>query len=226
MRVIGIRSAGSVGVARYSARLAEALGQEGVGYELASAPRHRSHAHWHLANSSRSVGWQACAYRAPFVVTVHDVLPRTDALMPVYRHWLYPIVRRAARVVVHSDYAADLLVERAGVDPRRLRKIPHPAAPLPPLARAAARRELGWPQERLIALLPGVIKPAKLVREAAVATQPLAARQGWQLALAGDVLDRNAAREARAGGALVLESPDDATYACALAAADAVLVLR
>jgi glycosyltransferase involved in cell wall biosynthesis len=99
--------------------------------------------------------------------------------------------------------------------------IPHPASPLRFTDRIEARRSLGWPEDALIAVLPGVIKPAKLVREALASDA-----SGWRLALAGRMVDRRAARDVQARGALVLSDPDDADYERAIAAADCVLCLR
>jgi hypothetical protein len=195
MKVTGIRSAHSLGVSRYCARLADALGGFGVEYALADRPGPLPH--WHLANSSRGAAVQAPFARGPFVVTGHDLRPRTPALEPFYRLVVGPlVVRRAAAVVVHSSYAASLLPEGL-----RAYVIPHPATQFRPLERRDARRALGWDEEERIALLPGVPKAAKLVAEARAAVQA-----PWRL--------------------VVLGSVDDATYARAFAAADVVLVLR
>jgi hypothetical protein len=195
MNVTGIRSPRSLGVSRYCDRLACALRAIGVDYAVAERPGPAPH--WHLANSSRRAAVQAPRVREPFVVTAHDLRPRTRALEPFYRFGVDPLVlRRAAAVVVHSSYAASLVSDR-----RRVRVIPHPATEFPPLARAEARRALRWNEEERIALLPGVPKAAKLVAEAQAAVHA-----PWRL--------------------VVLGSVDDATYARAFAAADAVLVLR
>jgi len=175
--------------------LAEALRAVGVDYVLAERPGFAPH--WHLANSSRGAIAQAPLSRAPFVVTGHDLRPRTRALEPLYRLVADPLVlRRAAAVVVHSSHAASLLSDR-----RRAHVIPHPATSFPPHERDSTRRELGWHDEERIALLPGVPKRAKLVAEAQAAV-----RTPWRLVVLGTV--------------------DDGTYARAFAAADAVLVLR
>ena len=195
MRVTGIHTRSSLGVSRYCARLAEALRTVGVDYVLAE--RRGPAPHWHLANSSRRALAQAPLTRQPFVVTAHDLRPRTSALEPLYRLVAHPLVLgRAAAVVVHSSYAASLLSDR-----RRAHVIPHPATRFAPLERQAARAALGWGDEERVALLPGVPKSAKLVAEAKASVRP-----PWRLAVLGTV--------------------DDATYARAFAAADAVLVLR
>ena len=195
MRVTGIHTRTSLGVSRYCARLAEALRAEGVEYVLAE--RAGAAPHWHLANSSRRALAEAPLARGPFVVTGHDLRPRTRALEPLYRLVANPLVlRRAAAVVVHSSYAASLLSDR-----RRAHVIPHPATSFPPLERHAARRALGWDGDERVALLPGVPKSAKLVAEAKASV-----RRPWRLVVLGAV--------------------DDDTYARAFAGADAVLVLR
>src|SRR5947209_2780426 len=83
----------------------------------------------------------------------------------------------------------------------------------PPLAadgaRAAARRALGRPEDGLIAVLPGVLKRAKLVGEALAAA---AALPGWRLALAGTLVDSGTVRAAARSGALLVPSPDALRY--------------
>jgi hypothetical protein len=195
MRITGVHARSSLGVSRYCARLADALRAIGIDYVLAD--RAGAAPHWHLANSSRAVLVQAPLTRRPFVVTGHDLRPRTRALEPLYRLVADPLVlRHAAAVIVHSSYAASLLTDR-----RRTHVIPHPATAFPTLDRTAARQVLGWKEEERIALLPGVPKGTKLVAEARTAV-----RAPWRLVVLGTV--------------------DDATYARAFAAADAVLVLR
>jgi glycosyltransferase involved in cell wall biosynthesis len=77
--------------------------------------------------------------------------------------------------------------------------------------------------DELIAVVPGVIKPAKLVGEALTAASDA---PGWRIALAGRIGDRGAAESARAHEALVLPDPDDSDYERAIVAADCVLCLR
>jgi glycosyltransferase involved in cell wall biosynthesis len=221
MTVAGIRNAGSTGVERYVRLLAASLAHVGVDYRCGAGPARGSHAHWHLANSSRGALWQTPLHRRPYVVTLHDVVPRTPALAPVYRSLVYPLVlRRAARVIVHSAYAADLLAEIAGI--RAVDVVPHPAPRMPELSRAEARLALGWSGEAPIAVLPGAARAVKLVAEAVAAT----AGTPWRLALVGEPRDAALVRSARANGALVLPHADETTYQHALLAADCVLVLR
>jgi glycosyltransferase involved in cell wall biosynthesis len=223
LAVDGIRNPRSAGIARYAALLAEALADEHVDYSLADRAVADGPAHFHVANSSRALLRQARGLEAPFCATVHDVVPRTPALRPFYRALVYPaLARRARAVIVHTTFAADMLARHAE-RPRRLEVIPHPAARPRDTDRSAARCALGWPEDELVAVLPGVIKRAKLAREAvaAVAHEP-----GWRLALAGRLADRRVAREAQESGALLLADPDTDDYERAIVAADCVLCLR
>jgi glycosyltransferase involved in cell wall biosynthesis len=222
--VHGIRNPGSLGVSRYAARLADALADEEVEYLPVSHARGDVRAHFHLANSSRSLLVSRTKQRAPFVVTVHDVVPRTRALHPLYRARVYPqLARHAGAVVVHSAFAADLLVRKAGRRPRRLEVIPHPARIPSDTRRDAARQALGWPDDELIAVVPGVLKSAKLVREALTAVSHV---PGWRIALAGSFRDRSDEARARAEGALVVADPSDTEYERSIVGADCVLCLR
>ena len=222
-RVAAVRSVSSIGVARYCDRLAGAL--EGVGFEypLAEHAGGDSNVHFHLANSSRRCIPQALREER-FVVTLHDVAPRTRALAPLYRGVVYPyVVGRSAATVVHSRYAADFLL-RLGGRPGRLEVIAHPATRPETLDRRAARVSLGLPPGDLVAVLPGVLKRAKLVREAVLALGSVG--REWRLVLAGPVQDSRAAGEARRAGAIVLDHPDDRRYQAAIVASDVVLCLR
>ena len=222
--VSGVRDPSSLGISRYATQLGEALGQEQVVYRLSDRPPAGVLAHFHLANSSRALLRREPSHETPFVVTVHDVVPRTRALLPLYRALVYPrLARRAGAVIVHSAFAADMLVREAGARPARLELIPHPARRPRDTDRLAARRALGWPKDSLIAVVPGVIKPVKLVRETLAAASKASE---WRIALAGRLVDRRAARGAHTQGVLVLPDPDDADYERAIVAADCVLCLR
>jgi glycosyltransferase involved in cell wall biosynthesis len=199
MRVTGVRNSSSLGISRYCGRLAVALAEQGVYYELSERPG--EHSHWHLGNSSRRALLEPP--RGRFVVTIHDVVPRTRALVPLYRRWAYPlVVRRATALVVHSSFAADLLLREAGADPDRIHVIPHATPRFWPVDRAEARRALGWEQEERVAVMPGVLTKTKLAAEAVEAAEGLP----WRVVLLGRT--------------------DEPTYRDAIVAADAVLVLR
>jgi glycosyltransferase involved in cell wall biosynthesis len=224
LAVSGVVDRRSIGVGRYARHLAAALSEEDGAYRLAERRDPVRHAHVHLANSSRSLLRQSRRPQAAFVVTVHDVVPRTRVLVPAYRTLAYPqVTRLAAAAVVHTAWAADMLVRAAG-RPRRLEVIPHPVPPQHVTEdRLAARRALGWPDDRLIAVVPGVIRGVKLVAEAFTAGER---SPGWQIALAGRLADPRLAREAQLRGALILAEPDDLAYERAVVAADCVLCLR
>jgi len=221
--IAGVLDPRSVGVARYTRSLAAALADEGVDYRLVERRDPTSAAHVHLANSSRSLLLQSRRPAAPFVVTVHDVVPRTRALLPVYRLLAYPqVTLLAAAVVVHSAWAADMLRRHAG-QPRRLEVLPHPAPRSPVCERADARRTLGWPDDCLVAVVPGEVRGVKLITEALAAVEGL---PDWRIALAGRAADRQLARRAERDGAIVLADPGDLDYGRAIVAADCVLCLR
>jgi len=226
---IGIRDPRSLGIGRYVARLAAAMQARGERYVAADAPRRGARLHYHLGNSSRKVAWQSQVAGRPYVVSVHDVIPRTAALMPLYRAAVYPLcVRRAARIVVHSEFAAQLLVRSAGVARDAIEVIAFPAnEPLRRCSRETARRELGLqPQGPPLFVLPGVIKRAKLIAEVLDAAAPLIKDGRARLLLVGPVADRRVAGAVRAIGASLIECPDDAGYDLAILAADCVLNLR
>jgi glycosyltransferase involved in cell wall biosynthesis len=221
--VTGVLNPRSYGVARYAARLAEALAVEGVRYALEERPVPAESAHFHLANSSRALLGRSPRHASAYVVTVHDVVPRTRALLPLYRALAYPRLARSAAVVVHSRFAADMLVRTAGRRPQRLEVIEFPAQAPVSTNRDDAREALAWPADALIAVLPGVLKSVKLVREAIAGVSKC---PGWRLALVGRLQDRALARAARTQGALVLANPGDREYEQAIVAADCVLCMR
>jgi glycosyltransferase involved in cell wall biosynthesis len=219
--VFGVVNPGSVGVSRYAALLARELSEEGVVYPLLERAPREGPVHVHLANSSRSLLTRRTG-RAPFVVTVHDVVPRTRALLPLYRALAYPRIATAAAVIVHSTLAADMLLRVSGRRPRRLEVIPHAAFRPCHRDRTAARQALGWSEDDLIAVVPGAIRSVKLVRDVLAAkTAP-----EWRIALVGRLAERSLARDAAARGALVLADPDSVAYEHAIVAADCVLCLR
>lgn len=225
MNVDGVHAPGSIGVARYVGELAAALGRHGVRYRPAPASN-GGRTHFHLANSSRRPLWQSIHARRPYVVTVHDVVPRARALRVPSRLVMPLALRRAGAVVVHSRFAADLLLREADGLRGRIEVVPHPARRPDDADRIAARRALGWPPGAPIAVLPGVLKEAKLVHAAIAAAEPLIAAGEWRLALAGSVREDALAQRAAAAGAWLLRDPGDAEYERALVAADVVLVLR
>jgi len=222
--IAAVRSARSIGVVSYVDRLAGSLAEMGVDYRPCPRASRGSAAHFHLANSSRGVLWGVASSTSP-LVTVHDVVPRTNALLPCYRRLVYPLLRRAAATIVHSRFAADLL-RRVGGEGKRVEVIPHPVATFASLDRQAARRALGWEGDTPIFVLPGVLKGSKLVAETLAAAVPLLERGRLRLALVGSIGDEAVAARVGALGVEVLESPGRPSYEQAIVAADCVLVLR
>lgn len=222
LSISGVANPSSAGIWRYAVDLADALGDTDVAYPL-GARASGGPTHFHLGNSSRAFLRQAHTLRSPFAVTVHDVVPRTAALLPLYRCLVYPAFRKStSTTIVHSTFAADMLVREGGM-PRRLEVIHLPAARPRTVDRLAARRRLAWSEDEFIVVLPGVIKGAKLIGEAVAAAAGMAS---VRLALAGRIADRSAAREAERRGALVLHDLDDAAFEGAIVAADCILCLR
>jgi glycosyltransferase involved in cell wall biosynthesis len=110
--------------------------------------------------------------RVPAVFTAHDLLPRRTAQkMRLWRE----LLARFDRVVVHSERGRETLAE-LGVDPERLRVIPHPVFPSDP-PRADDGRTL---------LCFGVIRPYKGLGDAIDALRRL---DGSRLLVAGDPLE-------------------------------------
>jgi glycosyltransferase involved in cell wall biosynthesis len=107
--------------------------------------------------------------RAPLVFTAHDVLPRRTAHRT--RTWRH-LFGRFDRIVVHSDNGRRRL-EAFGVDPTRLRVIPHPVFP-----GRVTRTDDG----RTIILF-GALRPYKGVPDAVDAAVRL---DGARLLVAGD----------------------------------------
>lgn len=225
--VAAVRDPRSIGVRAYVDRLSAALAPLGVDYKPTWRPPRNVDCHFHLANSTRTVIPHAALRQRQFLLTVHDVLPRSRALRPVHRGLLLPLcLRRASTVVVHSRHAAELLMDVAGIDARRVQIVPHPAPALardPAAARTALRIAIDGPP---LFVLPGTLKAAKLVHETLVAAARLLALGRARLLLAGHIADENLAREALAQGVIVLRDPDRITYENAIVAADAVLCLR
>ena len=107
--------------------------------------------------------------RAPTVFTAHDLLPRrTAARRELWRR----LLARFDRVVVHSERGRETLAS-VGVDPERLRVIPHPVFPSDPERRDDGRTVLAF----------GVIRPYKGLGDAIEAVRQAG---GARLLVAGD----------------------------------------
>ncbi len=223
--IAAVRAESSVGVSTYVDELAHALASAGVTYRPSRTPIPGHTVHFHLANSSRSPLWRAPVLRDAFAVTVHDVLPRTRALLPLYHRALPLLARRASVTIVHSRFAAGLLVG-FGVVARRLEVVPHLAPRRASLDRSSARAALGWDDDRPVFVLPGVLKATKLVHEVLEAASPLVRAGRLRLALVGPTRLRALEARAQGAGASLVAAPSTADYREAIIAADAVIVLR
>lgn len=211
---------------RYVDQLAVAFGKLGLSYLPSESPTTEA-AHFHLANSSRSVVRYTAVRRSPYAITVHDVVPLMALLRPISRALIHPAAtKRAGVVIVHSTYAADML---RSVVPglRRPIEVIHFGTPQGPASsREAARRALGIEDGAPLVVLPGAIKPAKMIDEAVSAAAPLLRRGALRLALVGRIVHEASATHARELGAIVTGNASNETYDLMIAAADVVLVLR
>lgn len=108
-------------------------------------------------------------HRAPLVFTAHDVLPRRTASK---RGLWRALFGRFERVVVHSERGRRALAE-LGVEPERLRVIPHPVF----------RREIVRADDGRTLLFFGVIRPYRGVDDAVAATERI---PDARLVVAGD----------------------------------------
>ncbi|HEX6951984.1 MAG TPA: glycosyltransferase family 4 protein [Gaiellaceae bacterium] len=119
----------------------------------------------------------------PSVLTAHDLLPRRTAHRTDL--WLR-LFARFERIVVHSDSGRETLAE-LGVEPERLRVIPHPVFPSEPQRRDDGRTVLAF----------GIIRPYKGLGDAIEAVR----RAGdARLLVAGDPLEPVDAYRAAANG--------------------------
>jgi glycosyltransferase involved in cell wall biosynthesis len=94
-------------------------------------------------------------HRAPLVFTAHDVLPRRTASK---RDLWRSLFGRFERIVVHSERGRTALAE-LGVEPARLRVIPHPVF----------RREVARADDGRTLLFFGIIRPYRGVEDAVAA---------------------------------------------------------
>jgi glycosyltransferase involved in cell wall biosynthesis len=226
--VAGVHDPRSLGVHRYVERLSGALGELAVAYHPAARACAEGLNHFHLANSTRTVLADIPVQHRPFLLTLHDVMPRVRALRALQRMVVLPLcTRRASRVIVHSRHAADLLARSTGIVIGRVAVVSHPAPRPSETDARSARRALDLAQDGPpLFVLPGVLKSAKLVAETVEAAAPLLARGQMRLLLAGHVADERVAVAARAAGASLLRDPRADAYEHAIVAADVVLCLR
>jgi glycosyltransferase involved in cell wall biosynthesis len=110
--------------------------------------------------------------RAPLVFTAHDLLPRrTAGKLDLWRG----LLGRFDRVVVHSERGRETLAG-IGVDPERMRVIPHPVFPSDPPRRDDGRTVLAL----------GMIRPYKGLGDAIEAVKRA---DGARLLVAGEPLE-------------------------------------
>jgi glycosyltransferase involved in cell wall biosynthesis len=110
----------------------------------------------------------------PSVFTAHDLLPRRTA----HRTELWRrLFARFDRIVVHSDNGRETLAE-LGVEPERLRVIPHPVFPSEPERRDDGRTVLAF----------GMIRPYKGLGDAIEAVRQAGGARA-RLLVAGDPLE-------------------------------------
>ena len=126
--IAGVRNPRSFGVARYTARLAEALAEEQIVYRLEERADP-----WGqdtlppgelLARISRR---RIAAPDRPSSSRFTTSFRGRVRSLPLYRALAYPRLARSAAVIVHSRFAADMLMREAGRRPARLEVIPYPA---------------------------------------------------------------------------------------------------
>jgi glycosyltransferase involved in cell wall biosynthesis len=93
---------------------------------------------------------------APAVFTAHDPVPNVGGA--ARRRSAAATARSFPRVICHSEWGRRALVDRCGVDPGRVRVIPHGV-----LAHLAAAPEVAPPVEGAgpVAVLPGLLRPYK-----------------------------------------------------------------
>jgi glycosyltransferase involved in cell wall biosynthesis len=138
------------------------------------------HLQWLAAPELDARLWRA---QAPAVFTAHDLLPRrTAGRTELWRR----LLRRFERVVVHSERGRETLAD-LGVDPARLRVIPHPVFRSDP-----ERRDDGC-----TVLSFGIIRPYKGLGDAIEAVRRA---PGARLLVAGDPLEPIEPYQAAADG--------------------------
>ncbi|MHA3775699.1 glycosyltransferase [Verrucomicrobiota bacterium sgz303538] len=164
------------------------------------------------------------------VVTAHNLHAHNRGSELLAQHNYGAAFRRAGIVIAHTDAARVLLTEKFGVNPGRIRVIPHgdlsvTFSPLP--AREEARTRLGL-NEQPICLMFGAVEPYKGLEE--VLEYWTSAQTGIRLAIAGKPITaeygatiERAAANLRPNVHLHLNRLTDDELALWLSAADCVL---
>ncbi|HEU4979378.1 MAG TPA: glycosyltransferase family 4 protein [Solirubrobacteraceae bacterium] len=168
------------GRARRAARLAQHV-PDMLRYRRAAA-READVAHFQWLTVQHLDG-RLLPRRVPVVLTAHDVLPREPR--PGQREAQRGLYERVDAVVVHSEHGRGRLIEEAGVDPEKVRVIPH--GPLDHLARVPDPQPL--PPElaavdKPVVLLFGLMRPYKGLDVAIDAWQGIADAELWIVGLA------------------------------------------
>lgn len=165
----------------------------------------------------------------PLILTAHNLWPHAARRGPLLKRALHQTYRRAARIIVHSTAALEVVARTHGVDTSRFRVIPHgdllPAetsAPPP----AAARASLTLAATRYC-LVFGSVEPYKGLEELIAWWTPATAN-GAELWIVGRAwqpeYEAVLARQQRPGIRVMLERPSDERLATLVAAADAVIL--
>ncbi|MGZ4268742.1 MAG: glycosyltransferase [Solirubrobacteraceae bacterium] len=163
------------------------------------------------------------AFRAPTVLTAHDVLPREPPgrreLMRAAQARLY---RAVDAVVVHSEHGRRRLVDDVGLDPARIHAIPHGVLELP--AGGALPHELRDTGEPVV-LLAGLLRAYKGIDVLLEAWRGVTGAQLWIAGLPRmDPGPLRAAAAREASISLVERFVSDAELGALLARADLVVL--
>jgi glycosyltransferase involved in cell wall biosynthesis len=157
----------------------------------------------------------------PVVFTAHDPVPNVGG--PARRRSAAATARAFARVICHSEWGRQALVQRCGVDPARVRVIPHGVfGYLTELEPVAPPVDPGGP----LAVAPGLIRPYKGT-DVLLAAWPQVRRDvpGATLLIAGrPMMDTSALATGQQGVVFLPRFLSDAELAAALRRADAVVL--
>lgn len=213
----------SLGIARYSQRLAEGYRNAGFDAVVTDQPHWRTSAHFQLGNSTRRLLPRIRMARRPSLVTVHDVVPRSA--------WLrsgWPVLAQRIlaghHLVAHSKYAANMLREIGLDGPTEVIPLASDVRRFPNDERDKQRLLLA-PHGGPIVVLAGVLKEAKGSLEVLNAAHGI---HDLTFVLAGTAADAATSRLLARSGTNVVHLPglNDAEFDATIAAADALLVFR
>jgi len=150
------------------------------------------------AHDVRRCGVQLLGSRTPWVISVSGEDLHQDVIDSEHGPIVCEVMRRARRVLVPSEHAAELVAAR----------VPGAASKVDVVARAATslptdgtdlRRSLGIQRQRFLVFLPGGIRPVKAQHRAISAIPKLrAAGADIEMIIAGAVQDEDYARKLQA----------------------------